>query len=159
MENSGQLFKIWYFFAIGFGLGKICWMPTGTIASVLAIPIWWGLVYFFSYQVYFIFIAISIGTGVYFCECANKFIGIHDDKSIVWDELVGMWITLIVVPIFSYFWVVVAFVLFRILDIVKPYPISWCDRNIQGGFGVMIDDMCAGIIAAYIIFISNRFFN
>lgn len=157
MKKIEKLIKVWYFFAIGFGLGKIRKIPTGTIASLLAIPIWWLCIYFFSYQIYFIFIAVGIGTGVYFCKCANQLIGIHDDKSIVWDELVGMWITLIFVPIFSIFWIVIAFLLFRILDITKPGPIAWCDRNIKGGFGVMIDDIFSGFIASCIILLFNSF--
>lgn len=153
-----QLFKIWYFFAIGFGLGNICWIPVGTIASLLAIPIWWIFLYFCSYQIYLIFIVIGIGIGIYVCDYANKIIGVHDHKSIIWDELVGMWITLIVVPMYSWFWIVIAFVLFRILDIIKPYPISWCDRKITGGFGVMIDDIFAGMISACIIAYLINFF-
>lgn len=158
MKNI-KLSKICYFFAIGFGLGRIYWVPTGTIASLLAIPIWWGLIYFFSYQIYFIFIVTGIGVGIYFCDCANRIIGMHDHKSIVWDELIGMWITLIVVPIYSWFWVTIAFLLFRVLDITKPYPISWCDRKINGGFGVMVDDICAGIMSVCIILFLMNFFN
>lgn len=120
---------------------------------------WWGLVYFLSYWFYLIFIIISLSIGIYFCDQANKLIGVHDHKSIVWDEFVGMWITLIVVPIYSGFWIVVAFLLFRILDIMKPYPISWCDRKINGGFGIVIDDVCAGIISINIILFLMYLFN
>lgn len=158
MKNSKKLSRIWYFFAIGFGLGKIYWAP-GTIASLLAIPVWWILMNFFSYRIYFIFIMIGIGTGIYFCAHANKLIGIHDHKSIVWDEFVGMWITLTTVPTFSCFWITVAFLLFRTLDVIKPYPISWCDRNIKGGFGIMIDDICSGIISSFVILLLMNFIN
>lgn len=155
-----KLSKICYFCAIGFGLGRMHKKtPTGTIASFLAIPIWWVLVYFFSYLFYFVFIIIGMGLGIYFCDCANKIIGSHDHKSIVWDEFVGMWITLIIIPMYSWIWVVVAFSLFRLLDIIKPYPISWCDQKINGGFGIMIDDICAGVMSVCIISCLMVFFN
>lgn len=153
-----QLCRLWYFFAIGFGVGNIYWMPVGTVASLLAIPIWWILLYFFSYQIYYMFVIIGIGMGIYICDYANKIIGVHDHKSVVWDELVGMWITLTIVPMYSGFWIAVAFILFRMLDIIKPYPISWFDREINGGFGVMIDDICAGIISVSIIACLMNFF-
>lgn len=154
-----QFSKIWYFFAIGFGLGKIHYVPVGTVASLLAILVWWVLLYFFSYQFYVIFLFVGIGMGICFCDYANEIIGTHDHKSIVWDELVGMWITLTIVPMYSFFWVIFAFFLFRILDIMKPYPISWCDQKIEGGFGVMVDDICAGIMSICIMACLMNFFN
>ncbi|ADV33636.1 phosphatidylglycerophosphatase A [Candidatus Blochmanniella vafra str. BVAF] len=152
--------KIMYFFATGFGIGKISiMMPVvGTIASLLAIPMWWGLVYFFSYQTYFIFLILGIIFGIYLCGKVTKFIGIHDHQSIVWDEFVGMWITLIVVPLYSWMWIVVAFLLFRVFDVIKPWPISWCDRVIKGGFGIIIDDILAGFISIHIILFFMQIF-
>ncbi|CAD83308.1 phosphatidylglycerophosphatase A [Candidatus Blochmanniella floridana] len=152
MINSLSLFKLWYFLATGFGIGKkFSFIPVGTVASLVAIPIWWGLVYFLSYQIYFIFLIFSIVIGIYLCEKINSYIGMHDHQSIVWDEFVGMWVTLTVIPECSWFWIVVAFLLFRILDIVKPWPISWCDKSIAGGFGIIMDDILAGVVSIYVI--------
>ncbi|AAZ40874.1 phosphatidylglycerophosphatase A [Candidatus Blochmanniella pennsylvanica str. BPEN] len=151
MISDLKLSKIWCLFATGFGLGTISWLPVGTAASLLAIPIWWILNYLFSFQFYFLFLIIGTGVGIYFCDHTSKILGVHDPKSIVWDEFVGMWMTLIIVPIHSWLWTIIAFLLFRIFDIVKPWPISWCDREIKGGFGIIIDDILASIISVCII--------
>ncbi|WP_181950841.1 phosphatidylglycerophosphatase A [Blochmannia endosymbiont of Camponotus nipponensis] len=159
MLNNLKLSNICYFFATGFGLGTISWLPVGTVASLLAIPIWWVLMYLFSYDFYCLFLMIGIGVGIYFCDKTNKIIGIHDHKSIVWDEFVGMWITLIIVPIHSWLLIIVAFFLFRILDIIKPWPISWCDRRIRNGFGIIIDDILASIVSIYIILLLSNLYD
>lgn len=147
-----SMFKLWYFFATGFGIGKAFnFIPVGTMASLVAIPIWWGLVYFLSYQGYLIFLIFSVIIGIYFCEKINILMEIHDHKSIVWDEFIGMWITLTIIPIYNWFWIVIAFLLFRIFDILKPWPISWCDKSVNGGFGIVIDDILAGIMSMCVI--------
>jgi len=83
--------------------------------------------------------------------------GLHDAGEIVIDEWVGQWIALLPVIYWyeSWYWWLVAFVLFRIFDILKPWPIGWLDRRISGGFGVMIDDVIAGIIAALCLIIAK----
>lgn len=147
-----DLFKLWYFLATGFGFGLMSnFLPMGTVGSLIAIPIWWILVYFFSYKIYFIFLIFGILIGIYCCNKVNNFIGIHDHKSIIWDEFLGMWITLIAVPIYYNLWIIIAFIFFRALDIIKPWPISWIDRVIKGGFGIVIDDVFAGFISMCII--------
>lgn len=151
INNNLKLSKIWCLFATGFGIGTISCLPVGTVASLLAIPIWWVLKYLFPLQLYFLFLIVGIGVGIYFCDHATKIIGVHDSKSIVWDEFIGMWITLIIVPINSWLWTVIAFSLFRIFDIIKPWPISWCDCKIKGGFGIIIDDILASVISIFII--------
>ncbi|VFS80805.1 phosphatidylglycerophosphatase A [Salmonella enterica subsp. enterica] len=67
-----------------------------------------------------------------------------DHGSIVWDEFIGMWITLMALPTTDWQWVAAGFVIFRILDMWKPWPIRWFDRNVHGGMGIMIDDIVAG---------------
>ncbi|URJ27957.1 phosphatidylglycerophosphatase A family protein [Candidatus Blochmannia vicinus (nom. nud.)] len=152
-------YKIWYLFATGFGLGTIDYMPVGTVASLLAIPIWWMLMYLFPYQFYFLFLITGIGFGVFFCDQATKIIGIHDHKSIVWDEFIGMWTILTIIPTDSWLWIIIAFLLFRILDITKPWPISWCDHTIKGGFGIIIDDILASVISVGIILSLMNLYN
>lgn len=73
--------------------------------------------------------------------------GTHDHGSIVWDEFVGMWITLMALPTLDWQWVAAGFVIFRIFDMWKPWPIRWFDRNIHGGMGIMVDDIVAGVIS------------
>ncbi|URJ28486.1 phosphatidylglycerophosphatase A [Blochmannia endosymbiont of Camponotus sp. C-046] len=161
MINNLKLSKIWCLFATGFGLGTISCLPVGTVASLLAIPIWWILMYLFPFQFYFLFLIIGIGLGIYFCDHTTKIIGIHDPQSIVWDEFIGMWITLSVVPVpihNNWLWTIIAFLLFRIFDIVKPWPISWCDREIKGGFGIIIDDILASILSICIILLLMHLF-
>ncbi len=76
--------------------------------------------------------------------------GVHDHGSIVWDEFVGFWITMIAVPA-EPLWVIAGFALFRLFDIAKPWPIKWLDKKVHGGFGIMIDDVLAGVFAAVIL--------
>ena len=68
------------------------------------------------------------------------------DPGIVWDELVGYWITMIAVPA-EWLWILVGFVLFRVFDIWKPWPVRIADKTLKGGFGIMIDDVLAGVYA------------
>jgi phosphatidylglycerophosphatase A len=80
---------------------------------------------------------------------------VHDHPGIVWDEFAGFLITMI--PAYaSWIWVVAGFVLFRVFDIWKPWPISWADRQLKGGLGIMLDDVLAGGLAAVILFIVIR---
>jgi hypothetical protein len=79
--------------------------------------------------------------------------GTHDHGSIVWDEFVGMWITLMALPTMDWQWVAAGFVIFRIFDMWKPWPIRWFDRNIHGGMGIMVDDIVAGVISAGVLYV------
>ena len=71
----------------------------------------------------------------------------HDHGGIVWDEIVGYWVTMIAAPT-GWLWVLVGFVLFRLFDIFKPWPIAKADKTVSGGFGIMLDDLLAGIYAS-----------
>ena len=80
------------------------------------------------------------------CGYTSDALGVHDHSGIVWDEIVGFMITMIAIPV--ELWTIVAgFVLFRVFDILKPWPIKWADARLQGGFGIMFDDVLAGIFA------------
>lgn len=155
-----KIFKLWYFLAIGFGIGTISnrFFPVGTVASLAAIPVWWVILYFYSYKEYLIFLIFGIMISIYCCDKTAKIIGVHDHRSIVLDECIGMWITLTIVPAHSWLWIFLSFLLFRIFDIVKPWPISWCDRIIKGGFGIVIDDICASVFSVFILLVLMRIF-
>jgi phosphatidylglycerophosphatase A len=81
---------------------------------------------------------------------------VHDHSGIVWDEFVGFWITMIAVPV-TWQWIVVGFVLFRLFDIVKPWPVKIADAKMKGGFGIMFDDVLAGLYALACIHIALQF--
>ncbi|GFN46196.1 phosphatidylglycerophosphatase A [Candidatus Regiella insecticola] len=138
-----------HFLATGFGSGLSPVAP-GTMGSLASIPIWLLLIQL-SWPFYFLLLILSIGLGIYLCHRTAKDMQVHDDGSIVWDEFVGMWITLMALPENNWQWVALGFVLFRTLDIWKPWPIRWFDRNVSGGIGIMLDDIIAGLAAAAII--------
>nr|WP_268991130.1 phosphatidylglycerophosphatase A [Enterobacillus tribolii] len=140
----------WHLLATGFGSGLSPWMP-GTMGSIAAIPFWLLLIQL-PLQLYSLVVMFSFCIGIYICSRTSRDIGVHDHGSIVWDEFVGMWITLIALPVNSWQWVLAGFVVFRILDAAKPWPISWFDRRIHGGTGIMVDDVVAGVLAAAVIF-------
>jgi phosphatidylglycerophosphatase A len=94
--------------------------------------------------------------GIWFCGASARRIGVHDHGGIVWDEIVGMYVTLMVVPA-QPMWVLGAFVLFRIADIWKPWPIRDLDHRLHGGLGIMLDDIVAALYAAIILLITQRF--
>jgi len=92
--------------------------------------------------------------GIWICGRASKQLGVHDHPGIVWDEFVGFWITLWAVPQ-GWPWLLAGFVLFRIFDILKPWPIGPLDKKVKGGFGIMIDDVIAGIMACALLHLAN----
>lgn len=137
--------------ATGLGSGLIPFMP-GTMGTLMALPIWW-LLSALPTELYTLFVILAICFGVYICHRAAKDMGVHDHGSIVWDEFIGIWITLITLPAYQWQWIVIAVILFRLLDIFKPWPIRWFDRQIKGGMGIMIDDIIAGVTAALILWV------
>ena len=84
--------------------------------------------------------------GIYLCEATSKALGVHDHSGIVWDEIIGFFITMTLVPL-TWYWLLAGFLLFRFFDIVKPWPIRQADKNLHGGFGIMFDDVLAGLYA------------
>jgi phosphatidylglycerophosphatase A len=136
----------WHLLATGFGSGLSPWMP-GTVGSLAAIPFWY-LLNLLPQDLYSLVLLLGISIGVYLCHRTAKDMGVHDHGSIVWDEFIGMWITLMAIPVNSWPWVLAGFLVFRVLDIWKPWPIRWFDRNVHGGMGIMVDDIIAGVISA-----------
>jgi phosphatidylglycerophosphatase A len=84
---------------------------------------------------------------VWACARAERDLGVHDHPGIVWDEIVGMLVTLFLAPA-GWVWLLIGFGLFRLFDIWKPYPISWLNDHVKGGWGIMLDDLAAGMVAA-----------
>jgi phosphatidylglycerophosphatase A len=136
------------FLAFGFGSGLVKKMP-GTMGTIAAIP-----VYLFFIQaniwLYSVITVFSVFIGFVICGRAAELLGEHDFGGIVWDEIAGFLITMWLVP-FSWYAVLVGFALFRVFDIFKPWPIKWIDQKVEGGLGIMLDDVIAGIMAGIIL--------
>lgn len=131
--------------AFGFGSGAVPKAP-GTFGTLAACVLYVYLLAHLSVSHYLLVLLFASLAGVYICGKAARDIGVHDHGGIVWDEFVGMWITLLWVPA-GWPWLVLGFVLFRLFDILKPWPINWLDQQVHGGWGIMLDDIVAGIMA------------
>ena len=136
------------FLAFGFGSGLAKKMP-GTLGTVAAIPLYWML-QLSNDWIYLAATVISTIAGITICDRAAKKLQVHDYGGIVWDEVAGFLITMCWIP-FSWQSLLVGFALFRLFDIVKPWPIRWLDKHVEGGFGIMLDDVVAGIFAALVL--------
>ncbi|WP_028774079.1 phosphatidylglycerophosphatase A family protein [Shewanella waksmanii] len=133
-----------HFLALGFGSGLAAKAP-GTFGTLAAIPLYL-LMMPLSLPWYIGLTLLSVIAGFYICDKASKDMGVHDHGAIVWDEVAGLLITMIAAPA-GIIWLVIGFALFRFFDILKPWPIRWLDAKVHGGFGIMIDDVLAGIFA------------
>lgn len=132
----------WHFIAFGFGSGALRPAPGtwGTLVGLACVPLLqslpaWG---------YLAVIVLGALFGCWLCGKVSRDLGVHDHGGIVWDEIVGIWITCWLAPA-GWPWLLAAFVLFRLLDIAKPWPIRWADRHVHGGTGIMLDDLLAGV--------------
>jgi phosphatidylglycerophosphatase A len=133
-----------HFLALGFGSGLAAKAP-GTFGTLAAIPLYLLMTHL-SLPLYLGITVLFAIAGIYICGKAAKDMGVHDHGAIVWDEVVGLLITMAAAPT-GLIWLALGFGLFRFFDIVKPWPIRWLDAKIHGGFGIMIDDVLAGVFA------------
>ncbi|KGJ90281.1 phosphatidylglycerophosphatase A family protein [Thalassotalea sp. ND16A] len=146
-KTAAELFDIKnpvHFLALGFGSGLSPKAP-GTMGTLAAIPLFLLCAQLPFYAFIALTLLISI-VGIWICDKASKDAGVHDHGAIVWDEIAGFFITMIAIPV-SWQSIIVGFILFRIFDILKPWPISIADKQVAGGFGIMLDDIIAGILA------------
>lgn len=158
--NASMIDRMVYWLGLGLGSGLPRRAPGtwGTIGGlIVAIPL-----LSLGFLPFLLITILSCFIGIWICGRTSELMKGHDDPHIVWDEWAGMWLTLL--P-FSYmsvtadnFWhyisqpsslsaLLLAFVLFRFFDIIKPPPIGWADRKVAGGLGVMLDDIIAGVMA------------
>jgi phosphatidylglycerophosphatase A len=107
--------------------------------------------------IYLLLVAALFLVGITLCAHTARRLGVHDHPGIVWDEIVGYLVTMTLAPP-GWIWIVTGFVLFRFFDVVKPWPIKWLDRKVAGGFGIMVDDLLAGIAAAAVLYLLARYF-
>ncbi|MEW8428113.1 MAG: phosphatidylglycerophosphatase A, partial [gamma proteobacterium symbiont of Ctena orbiculata] len=103
---------------------------------------------------YILLVALGFVAGLWLCQRAAEDLGVHDHSGIVWDEMVGYLAAMAFAPP-GWIWIVIGFLLFRLFDIFKPWPIRWIDRRVKGGLGIMLDDLAAGIYSAGAIALLN----
>ena len=120
-------------------MGTLVAVPLALGLKNLGVVEFWGALVF----------AFILGIGI--CGEVSRKLGVHDHGGIVWDEIVGYWLSVAFVPL-QWNWLLAAFVLFRCFDIFKPWPVSWADANIKGGLGVMVDDVLAAAYAAAVLY-------
>ena len=144
-----QLRDPWVFAATGFGCGFVPVAP-GTVGSILGVAVWFFVL---AAQGFYTRAAATLAAFFVGVLVVDRVVKRHrpgDAPAIVLDEIVGVWFALLFVPK-SPVWIVAAFVLFRIADVAKPWPVSWADTRIKGGLGIMADDLIAGLMATVVI--------
>ena len=159
--NANMLDRIVYWLGLGLGSGLPRRAPGtwGTVGGlIVAIPL-----LSLGFVPFLIITILSCVIGSWICGRTSELMGGHDNPHIVWDEWAGMWLTLLplsymgiadgnfwqnIAQISSIVAIIIAFILFRFFDIIKPPPIGWADKKVAGGLGIMLDDIIAGIMAA-----------
>ena len=136
------------FLAFGFGSGLSRFAP-GTMGTMVAIPFAFLLKQLPPYLFWVILIALFL-IGIYLCGSTARRLKKHDPGGIVWDEMVGYWLTVAFIPM-QWPWLLAAFVLFRLFDIFKPWPIRQSEKLFRGGLGIMVDDIIAALYAMGIL--------
>ncbi len=138
--------------ASGLGLGYLPKAP-GTWGSLGALAVWWWLLADLSVLLQLAIAAVYFFSGWWCSSHITARYEVEDAGEIVADEIVGMWLALALLP--KVWWLaLLAFVLFRLLDIAKPGPIGWLDREVKGGLGVMLDDVVVGAVVASVLYVS-----
>ncbi len=141
--------------ATGFGVGYSPIAP-GTLGTLIAIPVYYFLSTIPS-PLYEITLIAFLFLSVWISENAEIFFGKKDDTRIVIDEMIGFLITMLWVPKTTRF-IIIGFFLFRFFDILKPFPIRGLEKRLKGGFGVVLDDVLAGVYANIILQIISYYF-
>jgi phosphatidylglycerophosphatase A len=150
----------WHLLATGFGSGLSPVVP-GTMGTLAAVPFYLLLVQL-PLGLYLLLTVMSCIIGVKICQVTSDDMQVHDHGSIVWDEFAGFWITMLIVPLlglnaFDWKLLLTGFVLFRFFDMVKPWPIGWLDKRVEGGLGIMVDDIVAGVMAAVSLYLCSLY--
>ncbi len=139
----------WHWLAVGFGSGLAPKAP-GTFGTLAAVPLvalaWWGLP-----ALYYAVLSLPlIGLGIFASGQTATDFAIKDPGAIVVDEWAGLWVSALVLP-FSWLNLFAVVLLFRVFDIAKPWPVSWADRRLGGGVGIMMDDVIAGLMTCGVV--------
>jgi phosphatidylglycerophosphatase A len=140
---------------LSLGLGSGCLRPApGTWGTVVGVAVYLAI-HHVSLPLYLLVVAVGFAVGVPLCRRTAARLGGQDHPAIVWDEVIGFLLTMIAAPD-GWVWVVAGFLLFRLLDIAKPWPIRWFDRNVHGGLGIMLDDAVAGLAGCAVLQVISR---
>jgi phosphatidylglycerophosphatase A len=142
VEPDWRRWHHWLAFGLGSGLAP---KAPGTWGTLAAVPLYL-LMSPLPIGVYLAVVAALFALGIWVCGETARDLGLDDPSAIVWDEWVGLLVTLALAPD-GWGWLLVGFGLFRLFDIVKPWPIRFLDRSVHGGLGIMIDDLVAGLMA------------
>ncbi len=137
-----------HFLAFGFGSGLAPWAP-GTAGTLVAVVLEWPL-RSQGLEIRLLVAVLLFATGVWICGESSRRLGVHDHGGIVWDEIAGYFLTMLLAPE-GWQWSVLGFGLFRLFDIVKPWPIREIDHRLGGGLGIMVDDTLAAVFAGLIL--------
>lgn len=137
------------FIATGFASGFLQPAP-GTWGSLAALVLWWLLLSGAVWPVQAAAVLLTVVLGTWLVAAVDRRYGVHDDPAIVVDEFAGLWLALLAAPA-GPVWVLAGFVLFRVFDIAKPWPVGWADRRVPGALGVMLDDLFAGVLTAIVL--------
>lgn len=134
--------------AFGFGSGLSPRAP-GTAGTLAAVPLYFLLAEL--PPVYYpVAVLLAGAAGVAICGRVSRQLGVHDHPGIVWDEFVGYWVTMWLLPP-DWSWALAGFIVFRCFDILKPWPVRFLDRHLHGGLGIMMDDIVAGMMACAVL--------
>jgi phosphatidylglycerophosphatase A len=139
----------WLACGFGSGLAPVAQGTFGSLAALLP----WLLLRELPLPIYLAVLLIGFAAGVRACNMASRALGVADHRSLVWDEFIGQWVALLPLLVLPAPWwaIVLGFLLFRLFDVWKPWPISWLDRRVKGGMGVMVDDVVAGAFTAVVL--------
>lgn len=146
VRDLGRDPAMWLAFGAGTGLSPVA---PGTFGALLALPLAWAL-RMAGPAAYAGVAGVVIVGGVWLCGHAARRLGVHDHPGINLDEVAGQLLACAGLPA-TWPWFAAAFVLFRVLDVAKPWPISWLDRRLGGGLGIMADDIVAGAVAGVVL--------
>jgi phosphatidylglycerophosphatase A len=137
-------------FGLGAGLAPVA---PGTAGTLVAVPLYL-LVWNWPTVWYAVLVCAMLLAGIWICGRTARALGVHDHPGIVWDEIVGLLITMSLAPA-GWPWLLAGFLFFRFFDIVKPWPIHWLDRHTPGGLGIMLDDVLAGVYAGICLMLAE----
>lgn len=141
---------------LAFGLGAGCSpRAPGTAGTLIGIAVFLPLSRL-ELPAYLLATALIFALGVWICGRTAEDLRVHDHPGIVWDEIAGVLVALTAVPL-HWGWLLAGFLLFRLFDIWKPWPIGWLDRRIGGGLGIMLDDLIAGLFTLAILQLARTF--
>ena len=140
-------------FGFGSGLSPVAPGTVGTLVGVVLYLLMQGM----TWWTYWLATAVLLLAGVWICGQSSRAPGTHDHGGIVWDEVVGYLVAMGLGPT-GWPWIVLGFVLFRAFDIGKPWPISFIERRVGGGSGIMLDDVVAGVYSALTMQVFALFF-